>query len=1775
MINAVAPTVSALPKGLVAEKRSGRQVLVALVGLCWIWLGLAGSVWYMWLLTPSFRNDLWWPYFNATGYQVLLIDVINDLLSTTTDLPALVDVASVAIHRDYTGAVLTPLAHPAYAMRLSTHDLASIAYVIPNLRNATATEALWLPTQYCYVDFGRRWELAHTEARQRRCAATMITNGAVYFEAVLRNQDWNAIALAAGTGFAPAIERGLQASADGRTWMAATAAANTSVVEEIAFWSSYGIVNYELQWQTYYLPGLDQLLVIENALSIEQSVTLKSSTKRRGPWTTMNLNFFFINDIYTVGTSCNMSLIRNTTMYFTSDYCFSYMTTDLEGALFLSDDYGNFVAQTGLSHTFLGPFLAVDMWVLPPPPVLIALVAAVTSALHNALQTNAQFAVGFQNLRAMSLQPLPLPWLSDALGNDYLYYGGNPLCLGGLARDYIQAPFTADATCELQQPLTINIAPEALLFGLLASQDGIHSTASSNTTDGSNSNNTSSISSTVCDLQGVTSCASDMDIAIALLERYPVSGSWSQLVTNTSAAVAALNVSLMQYASDVDGVEYALLWLPILEPSWRFYGHAMLFDWVSGVREVVAFEGDAATLVLMSDMYDAGSTEPSTATLSRATKAIYILLVYSSVLLGLLVLATTMYACMAKLRFLGLNLTYFHRVAGSTWLGRPLLFLRGASALILLGTAPIGVSSVHGAAALHLPSRSPFESMLLAWEALWITYVLQELLLPFNAKGIHSAGYVSSGVIWVAYVALDSVSPLYVETALKHDCVGLAYSLSCNSVHIKLGSVARVLWLFFLQGLVVPIAVVAAAYGHRRKLLRRSSRGVHGLMLSGAGFAFLATPDENDAPFDAIAGLFSGLLRLTYKRRQYTFDIKLWTIVRGQKQRVRSPSKLDGPSTSTIPDLSPILPRPRWLGWVYSLGGMTYIGIAIAGSLSYLRLTESTLTNDLIWVGFDLRGDHPFLATWLLEALALGAENTTRPLSELNVAAAFNTSLASTISFADHDGAMLHYAALTDVAVAIPALRSLPAIEIPWVFTGYCYVDFNRTFGVAHTAARQARCATYAANGAVYMESFLRNVIWSDWVNYWGEAFEISITTSLVSSAAGLVFLTRLGEPWAAIDDEIDYWRRHSITYYELQWQNFKTIGLINAYTIANAYGAAYPFTLQATAGATRFIQQTSYKMYWGLANDLNGVLDNGTDLGGKSLVLDTPLSLNASLTSVYLQTGLLASPLSAGLSAIQSFLGPFGSIDMQYVPVPVDLRRAAGAAMAIVHSLRLTYGAAYAALPHPLYLNPVPFAWLKPTFYVLGGSVLCVPDTSPLNITGGLQPLFSFESSCSANTGRTIASIPSQDHLLFAAAYATITNISHVCLQMRTQAYACEPMLRNTLAFLSHANLSVLQTAWAPRLTQALSPLQIELLQVGRPKASAPMRIYHMPLLESLDFAFFANVLLYDWVLGNREVVRFVGDTSAITLIGDGLRPRVQATDASQLPTVFALYSHRSVQYVTYVMIALAATTALYAVVSRGHVEGLNLLELSRVGGIVWVGRPFIALRSITALCLLSTSRLELDYDGHNSAFLSQNAPWYSAGIAANEVTWLVGIVNDISIVFTQELTMLYTIYNSLLVLLLSACITILLPIEPTVAVARDCQIESLDWQVVCTSGQVAVGDWRRLLLLIGTVFVCNGACYWLVKLGCRRPATVYARPSLLLSGGARYLFEHGPWMHEGVYYMDRASAVLNGLLSVRYQGVLYLFDIKTWRLHRMTPPTHTTAVPPRLARGIPLPDA
>ncbi|OQS06927.1 hypothetical protein THRCLA_01036 [Thraustotheca clavata] len=253
------------------------------------------------------------------------------------------------------------------------------------------------------------------------------------------------------------------------------------------------------------------------------------------------------------------------------------------------------------------------------------------------------------------------------------------------------------------------------------------------------------------------------------------------------------------------------------------------------------------------------------------------------------------------------------------------------------------------------------------------------------------------------------------------------------------------------------------------------------------------------------------------------------------------------------------------------------------------------------------------------------------------------------------------------------------------------------------------------------------------------------------------------------------------------------------------------------------------------------------------------------------------------------------------------------------------------------------------------------------------------------------------------------------------------------------------------------------------------------------------------------------------------------QAVDTSQMPTVFALFTQRVVQYMTFTMIRIAYTTSIYVIFSHGHVEELNMFELSLVSGIAWVGRSLIFVQGLTVLSILSTASVELDAQDGISFF--QNFGNKTC-LAAKEMSWLVGIVNDIFIICTTEWTLKYATTNSILIWATSACLAILVLVEPTITIDRQCHIDTFDFQVICNLGDIAIGSSSRLPLFHRHLFdvqTTKSKCKFIIAF-------------------IGYLFEQALWTINGVYCLDTTSTVLNGVLSCRYRNKWYVFDIKTW---------------------------
>ncbi|KDO17023.1 hypothetical protein SPRG_17543 [Saprolegnia parasitica CBS 223.65] len=727
---------------------------------------------------------------------------------------------------------------------------------------------------------------------------------------------------------------------------------------------------------------------------------------------------------------------------------------------------------------------------------------------------------------------------------------------------------------------------------------------------------------------------------------------------------------------------------------------------------------------------------------------------------------------------------------------------------------------------------------------------------------------------------------------------------------------------------------------------------------------------------------------------------------------------------------------------------------------------------------------------------------------------------------------------------------------------------------MAISDARQARCDTMAANGAVYLEPLLRNVPLTSWTTCWSDAFELTIGHTLRNSILGHSWLATTLHARSNISavHEATYWRAHGIQLFETQWQNYKRIGLLNSYAVTNAFGVTYPFTLQSLNGTYGRHSATTLKMYWSFANDLlHAVVVNATSSDGTSLLRSDAsfLYANTSLEATLVQEGVLAWPLDHGLDLVRQRLGPFGSIDMHLIACPRSL-------LDTIRSISASVRDAVRRHQHvqDLYFNmtlvdamhAVPQPWLDAKLMQFGASILCPAHPPTINqpVFGGTLMAFTLDGS-ECPTDITSKLYPSADMLLAAAVLTNLSattrdTLADICGHDKINGAACLQYLPDTLRVLNAISPMVL-----PNLSRAIADtwqLGIGMVTYARRPPSTTLTLEHARLLSEEDpsYGFFGWCSLYDWAIGHRQVVQFQGDSGTLTLLSEYIEPVAQATLSWQLPQSAARYAYIGTTYVTYCLLGLAAVTTAYILRSYGHVEGWNMATLNSVGGMVWVGRPLLLLRSMTAMSLLSTSALDLAFDGRISGFTASHNPWYTTWLAASEVTWLVAVVNDVAMAVTQAYTIYYATFNLAIVWLVAAVLSIQYPVEHAASLLPTCKIEQLDWQLVCESALLQIGHPSRLITLVGTVFSCNGLCYLATRLlwHYRRAASpTGATHSLFLYAGAQYLYTTDRWLYNDVYYLDRASAVLNGILTLRWRGVLYACDIKMWRILTVSLPT------------------
>ncbi|OQR84616.1 hypothetical protein ACHHYP_13105 [Achlya hypogyna] len=1750
-----------MPRIRVAPTADGPKLRSSLpskvAGLLYMYTSVACGFYYVYILTPTFGNDLWWPGYNVSGYQAFVVDVTNRALATARSGPLDLFGPNAIMAKSYTSLQPTTAVAQAYPWRVILDECTSVEYAVTNLRTISASWSTRMMSQYCWVDFKQQWELAHTTGRLARCRRRYATNGAVYFEAVMRNVVWDDfMATWGGPGdeFTVVIGLALMESAAGISWLNKTSVARdtTLIADEINYWGSYGITSFQLQWSNRRGPGITESMVITNALGIEQEVTLKNMAITTGPWSTEIMYWRLLNDLFILQTY-NRSLVRQASNFYALNLSATQPPVDFEVHQGLCNPSGNCASQTGLVHSFIGPFLSIDMFYVRVPLPLIDFYNAYMKSLQTALAGNATLRAIYATVPQLVATPTPPAW---ALPN-VTYFGGNPMCLRRKGTSYVQQSFSYSDACSGTPALGIPLATDAVLLALHLAPD---------------------VSATeVCGLQSSTAPCMKV-LSMAQLIAAEVSAVDYALVASASMAIASANTEFIQFATTAS--QWQLLHQPLVDATaraWSFYGRVCLMDWITGVREVISFEGDVSSAAIMSTTYSAVqlTTSLGEASLKQATHIVIFFVMYTSVLLFGIAVIASVYAMASRFHFVGANLWYFNRVAGSVWLGRPLQCLRGITALCVMSTAPVSLVTVDGYSKLTLEPRTPFRSIIVAGEATWIVYVVNDLLLLIFPRDVtRTLAPISSLGVWLLTLCVDVAAPLSITATLDRQCYStdMDYFLNCNSAVVAVGSPTRLGILVTIQAVGI-FGAVGFTVGYYYFMGQRLQEPAHGCTppLSVAGICTVFTTPIHDHSWlmDKVVCVLSGMLPVSKDCVHYIFDIKAWVLVPDTITYECAPAvapvaMVRDTTQDTIEVAADAEAKRTRTSRLIVLLGLTYMVLSIVGSVSYISVSATDLANDIWWANFNITGTHVFLANWFNGQLYMASTLPRFSLASANISQI--GSFASSIVFVQSPtnfGGSLQHTQLNKLAPIIAGFRRMDACNnAPWVFTQYCFVDFERRWSMAYSLARQKRCEVMTFNGAVYLEGMLRNLVWDDWQHCWGAAFDTAVGDELRRSQAGRDWLGALPSR-LSLAAEIAYWEQQGIQNYVVQWQNYKLVGLISTYTVESAYGLVFPLTLYSVNGTYRFGQQSSLKAYWGLASDLFAIATNTSGIGGHSLVRSSPLFAytNQTVGAVLATNGTLPQPLGGALSIIQNIVGPFGTIDMQFVPMPAAVT---GYLLQLMNTIRasslqtVAAEAAYTNLTVPDSMYPVPDIWLRSGWLSFGGSPLCsdIAISSGVTVSSGMINLLSSNRPCS--TSRGYARIgPVTEYLLVGTILAQLTPMSNfvdVCrLDTASSSFCPADMLEAAEYVQTFLPAAAADTAGIRSTISAIQAQHVQLLQFMRRNASAPLTLESYELLASEDnFAYMAWMFLCDWVNGYREVVRFEGDMGAVTVLGDLLLPAQQGVRPFEIPTSGATYARAAVQYITVVVILVAGLTSLYIVTSRGHIEGRNMFSLGSVGGVVWIGRPLLFIRSITAIGILSTGTLELVFTGSISHLQVSETPWYLTLIAANELTWLAAVVNDLFIAYTREYNRYYNAVNIALVWLVAGCLSLVDPahhvatIEPA---AESCTVVEVDFQIVCQSISIEIGQTTRIAVLIAVVFSVKLFCYCVARWLVGRPPAAQAK-SIVLYAGAKYLFRHQPWIHRDIYYLDRASAVLNGLVTVRHKDYLYVLDIKTWRV-------------------------
>ncbi|KAF0720192.1 Aste57867_491 [Aphanomyces stellatus] len=253
-----------------------------------------------------------------------------------------------------------------------------------------------------------------------------------------------------------------------------------------------------------------------------------------------------------------------------------------------------------------------------------------------------------------------IPWQHC---DGYAHFGGSPLCYDGSANTYPQQSFGLDDACTDSEPhLSIDGQRKDVTLSLFFQA------------------NTSEKATCGLNQDSIEACIDSLTIASTLLAMWSAQtnlGTLTSLILSATVDVSALDiiVSLMQFA--MLNNTPLLLVHPLVygaNSPWSFNGWLYLLHWLGGTREVVSFDGDVSSLVLVSKPFTqtAYAADPMKIP-NRFSHVLWLVMCYMPIVLAVVLAVALAFAATLHGDFCGLNLCFHSPVAGIVWIGRPLI----------------------------------------------------------------------------------------------------------------------------------------------------------------------------------------------------------------------------------------------------------------------------------------------------------------------------------------------------------------------------------------------------------------------------------------------------------------------------------------------------------------------------------------------------------------------------------------------------------------------------------------------------------------------------------------------------------------------------------------------------------------------------------------------------------------------------------------------------------------------------------------------------------------------------------------------------------------------------------------------------------------------------------------------------------------------------------------------------------------------------------------------